>query len=141
MGVTATSHKVIVNLLDAVCEAAEREGVAVRGIQKAGEDSACAHPSIECTGSNPRVPAALGDGANLAAGTVWLWARPEMAGSVDVLFVDEAGQISLANVLAAPTPGSSWRRRGGCTPTCARSPRSCSTTDGSRHGSSWRTRR
>jgi AAA domain/RNase_H superfamily len=43
-----------------------------------------------------------GDGkARIVAGTVWLWARPEMAGSVDVLFVDEAGQMSLANVLAA----------------------------------------
>ena len=33
-------------------------------------------------------------------GTAWLWARPEAAGAVDVLFVDEAGQMSLANVLA-----------------------------------------
>src|SRR5467141_2592919 len=39
--------------------------------------------------------------AQVAAGTVWLWARPEMADAVDVLFVDEAGQMSLANVLAA----------------------------------------
>ena len=38
--------------------------------------------------------------AQVAAGTAWLWAREEMAGSVDVLFVDEAGQMSLANVLA-----------------------------------------
>src|ERR1700721_1060398 len=29
-----------------------------------------------------------------------MWAREEMAGSVNVLFVDEAGQMSLANVLA-----------------------------------------
>jgi len=36
----------------------------------------------------------------LAAGTLWLWARDDMAGAVDVLFVDEAGQMSLANVLA-----------------------------------------
>jgi superfamily I DNA and/or RNA helicase len=41
------------------------------------------------------------DQAQVAAGTVWLWARPEMADAVDVLFVDEAGQMSLANVLAA----------------------------------------
>src|SRR5207245_3597206 len=39
--------------------------------------------------------------AQIIAGTVWLWARPEMANAVDVLFVDEAGQMSLANVLAA----------------------------------------
>ena len=47
------------------------------------------------------VRARLDDGrANLAAGTSWLWASPRMAESVDVLFVDEAGQISLANVIA-----------------------------------------
>jgi hypothetical protein len=35
-----------------------------------------------------------------AGGTAWLWARPEFEDAVDVLFVDEAGQMSLANVLA-----------------------------------------
>jgi len=39
--------------------------------------------------------------AQVIAGTVWLWARPELNATVDVLFVDEAGQMSLANVLAA----------------------------------------
>lgn len=29
------------------------------------------------------------------------WAREEFAHTIDVLFVDEAGQISLANVIAA----------------------------------------
>ena len=36
----------------------------------------------------------------MAAGTAWLWAAPEAAGAVDVLFIDEAAQMSLANVLA-----------------------------------------
>ena len=35
-----------------------------------------------------------------AAGTSWLWASAKVAGAIDVLFVDEAGQISLANVVA-----------------------------------------
>ncbi len=39
-------------------------------------------------------------GANLAAGTSWLWVSAKMSDAVDVLFVDEAGQISLANVVA-----------------------------------------
>jgi len=39
--------------------------------------------------------------------TAWLWAREEMANSVDVLFVDEAGQMSLANVLAASPSATS----------------------------------
>ena len=45
--------------------------------------------------------AVLERGANLAAGTSWLWVSDVMAGAVDVLFVDEAGQMSLAHVLAA----------------------------------------
>jgi uncharacterized protein len=36
----------------------------------------------------------------VAAGTAWLWARPGLADSVDTLFVDEAGQMPLAHVLA-----------------------------------------
>jgi len=36
----------------------------------------------------------------VVAGTPWLWARQDMADSIDVLFVDEAGQMSLADVLA-----------------------------------------
>ena len=36
----------------------------------------------------------------MLGGTAWLWAREDFAGAVDVLFVDEAGQMSLANVLA-----------------------------------------
>lgn len=36
----------------------------------------------------------------MLGGTAWLWAKEAAAGAVDVLFVDEAGQMSLANVLA-----------------------------------------
>lgn len=38
--------------------------------------------------------------AQVAAGTALLWAVPDAQNSVDVLFVDEAAQMSLANVLA-----------------------------------------
>ena len=37
----------------------------------------------------------------VVGGTPFLWARPELHEKLDVLFVDEAGQMSLANVLAA----------------------------------------
>src|SRR5207245_6491451 len=39
----------------------------------------------------------------LLAGTAWLFSREEMAGVVDTLFVDEAGQVSLADALALGT--------------------------------------
>jgi uncharacterized protein len=41
------------------------------------------------------------DAGRVAAGTAWMWARAEFADAVDVLFVDEAGQMSLASTLAA----------------------------------------
>ena len=101
VGVTANSHKVISNLLGAVCQAAGEQGADVRGIQKANARDGCADPRIDLATSNDAVAAALTSGrANLAGGTAWLWARPEMAGAVDVLVIDEAGQMSLANTLA-----------------------------------------
>ncbi len=38
--------------------------------------------------------------ADVVGGTAWLFSRPELAGTFDYLFVDEAGQVSLANLLA-----------------------------------------
>jgi predicted RecB family nuclease len=107
VGITGPSHKVIGNLLDEVCRAGRAAGVAVAGIQKADEEQRCASPEIR-PGGNDDVPAALADGsANLAAGTAWLWSREAMIGAVDLLFVDEAGQFSLASALAvAPAAAS-----------------------------------
>jgi uncharacterized protein len=48
---------------------------------------------------------ASGD-VHLMGGTSFFWAREDAAGSVDVLFVDEAAQMSLANVLAVSQAGS-----------------------------------
>jgi uncharacterized protein len=50
--------------------------------------------------SNKELFAALGTTAMVGAGTAWVWAAPEAFEIVDVLFVDEAAQMSLANVLA-----------------------------------------
>ena len=101
VGVTANSHKVISNLLGAVCQAAREEGIDVRGIQKANAADACPHLDIQPATTNAAVAAALAGGkANLAGGTAWLWAREEMTDAVDVLVIDEAGQMSLANTLA-----------------------------------------
>jgi uncharacterized protein len=44
---------------------------------------------------------------DVLGGTAWLWARPEFEKSVDVLFVDEAGQMSLANALAVSAAADS----------------------------------
>ena len=36
--------------------------------------------------------------SKIVGGTAWLFSRPEMIGEFDYLFVDEAGQVSLANL-------------------------------------------
>lgn len=101
VGITGPSHKVISNLLSEICRAA-REGGGTPGIvQKADDGGGCDDPMVTLVEDNDAVVDALTDGeVRIIAGTAWLWAREEMAGSVDVLFVDEAGQVSLANVLA-----------------------------------------
>jgi predicted RecB family nuclease len=99
-GISATSHKVIGNFLKAILEAAAEQDVEVRAIQKA-ERAEIDDPRLTVIDDNARVRDALAAGdCNLGAGTPWLWGREDFAGLVDVLFVDEAGQISLANVVA-----------------------------------------
>src|SRR6266545_4743813 len=101
VGITAGSHKVISNLLSALGKAAEQTGVKLNIIQKPNEVDGCKHRFVTQTDDNAEVLEKLQNGkAQVAAGTAWLWAREEFAGSVDILFVDEAGQMSLANVLA-----------------------------------------
>ena len=100
-GITANSHKVIRNLLDAVMVAAQERGIPVKAIQKCSErDFGESEYGIARAKSNGSLFTALARGIHVAGGTAWLWSRPEAAGAVDVLFVDEAAQMSLANVLA-----------------------------------------
>jgi predicted RecB family nuclease len=101
VGITAMSHKVIGNLLRAVLRAADEDDAVVRAIQHNPSGDVVEDPRVDKAAGAPDVRARLEAGqANLAAGTSWLWTSPHMAESVDVLFVDEAGQISLANVVA-----------------------------------------
>ncbi len=140
VGVTALSHSVIRNVLDAVQRPAwhktgsDRGGTGtivrldgdIRGGDVPGPGSGrsgavagiggapagvparnseveppVTEPLIVEVADNARIAEGLGCGeARLVGGTAWLWARPEVAGSVDVLVIDEAGQFSLANAVA-----------------------------------------
>jgi uncharacterized protein len=100
VGITAHSHAVIGNLIDAMCQRAAGRGMTLRIGQRA--DPGHPHLHAQATSmANGRLEQALRDGElDVAAGTSWLWSRPGLTAQVDTLFVDEAGQISLANVLA-----------------------------------------
>ena len=100
IGITANSHKVIRNLLDEVIVATDELGVSVQCIQKVPEPENNV-PRLQFTTDNGTLLAAIGTTCQVAAGTAWLWARPDAFQSIDVLFIDEAAQMSLADVLAA----------------------------------------
>src|SRR5207244_12002683 len=89
VGVTATGHAVIRNLLKAVADAAG-ESVGVKlGHKDERDGGVVAGPGVATFDNNEDALAALSSGAvNVLGGTVFLWARPEFASSVDVLFVD-----------------------------------------------------
>jgi uncharacterized protein len=101
VGITGPSHSVIHNVLGKVISRADELGVNRPRIgQRAGQDQSYLHQ--DATGlEHGALESGLRDGdLDIGAGTAWLWAREQFQGSVDTLFVDEAGQMSLANILA-----------------------------------------
>ena len=77
------------------------EGVEVRVVQKVTEDGRAASidRGVAVTKNNDDVRDGLPTGEfNVVGGNAWLWAPSTSDGLVDVLFVDEAGQMALANV-------------------------------------------
>ena len=99
VGITANSHKVVSLLLEEVVSAAGEEGLDISCVQKVRPDDPVGAGIVSFT-DNKGVLNALGSGAQVAGGTAWLWAPPDSADAVDVIVVDEAAQMSLANVLA-----------------------------------------
>jgi uncharacterized protein len=106
IGVTALSHKVIRKLLDDVVEAASEkniEGVRCLHRDNEGEESEGVAVARE---DNEEAWEALRIGkSNVVGGTSWLWSPEAAFEAVDVLFIDEAGQMSLADVLAVSQAG------------------------------------
>ena len=101
VGITAVSHKVISNLLHYACSEARAANIRLRAVQKANDTDGCPDQMVEQVGENEEILDVLRAGAvEVVAGSPWVWARGDMAASVEVLFVDEAGQMSLADVLA-----------------------------------------
>ena len=101
VGITGPSHAVIHNLISKVCDRAAARGSGQPRIgQRADRDNPFLHPSAEALSFDKLEQGVRDHELDVVAGTSWLWAREQFAASVDVLFVDEAGQLSLADVLA-----------------------------------------
>ena len=105
VGVAATSHKAIHNLLDEIQKTARKEGVAFRGLKKC----TAGNPETEYTSDAIKSAGEVRDFVTarrdvlLFAGTAWLFAHHDLDGAIDTLVIDEAGQVALADALAMGT--------------------------------------
>ena len=101
VGVTSNSHKAVVNLLKACGDAARRNGRKLVGLKVGDEpdkDLHSANPDLRYVKDTGAARAEYSGG--IIAGTAWLFSRPEWKNQLDFLFIDEAGQVSLANAVA-----------------------------------------
>jgi uncharacterized protein len=101
VGVASTSHKAIHKLLAEVESAAAELGLDFRGKKKASKgnrESEYEGPLVGNTYDNSECA-----DCELLGGTAWLFSDPTLDGALDYLFVDEAGQVSLADACAMGT--------------------------------------
>jgi uncharacterized protein len=104
VGVMANGHKAIHNMLHEIERVAATCRIPFRGVHKHSTRndgsqyvSELGTPAIVSLDDNPA--AETGD-FNLISGNGWLFAREGMMERLDYLFIDEAGQVSLADALA-----------------------------------------
>lgn len=105
VGVTANSHKVIHNLLRVIETRADEEHFSFEGIKKSSwssDETIYEGKYIENGGTNDDVFAAF-NRVSLIAGTAWLFSSLGGSQVLDYIVVDEAGQMSLANLVAVGT--------------------------------------
>ncbi|ABK45210.1 conserved hypothetical protein [Magnetococcus marinus MC-1] len=99
IGISSNSHKAINNLLSGIEKAAIQEGLTFRGQKKStaqNADSLFQGEMVENVYDSKNINL----DSDLIAGTAWLFARDEIDEALDYLFIDEAGQVSLANLVA-----------------------------------------
>ncbi len=97
VGVASTSHKAIHKLLDEV----EAAGIELNGVKKStGGNPESVYESEHITSSDDRHGCLA---APLTGGTAWLYAHQDLDRTLDYLFIDEAGQVSLADAVAMAT--------------------------------------
>jgi uncharacterized protein len=98
VGVMSLSHKAINNLLSKIEQVATSRSVRFQGIKIASDDEHCYRgPFIQSSNKNDE---ALDPAYSLVGGTAWLFSRDDLDKAFDYLFIDEAGQVSLADVVA-----------------------------------------
>lgn len=108
VGVTSLSHKAILNLLRAIQHEADAQGFTFTGLKRSRAGDPETEMESRCFVSSSKADACADPSFDLVAGTCWALSHGTVdlhtaERPIDVLFIDEAGQLSLADVLAAGT--------------------------------------
>ena len=101
VGVSSNSHKVVINILEACGVAMQECGSALKGIKVGGDPASsiyASNPGLRFVGLSGDAHDAYSSG--VVGGTAWLFTRQEWQNELDFLFIDEAGQVPLANAVA-----------------------------------------
>lgn len=100
VAVSSNSHKAINNLLAAVDKRMEESGCSYYGMKKVSRpEQAIESEFIENCTSDKTILVADPE-PQLVGGTAWTLAKAGFRNAFDYLFIDEAGQVSLANTIA-----------------------------------------
>jgi uncharacterized protein len=100
VAVSSNSHKAINNLLEAVEKRMAESGHSFFGMKKVSKaEQGIDSTNIENVGSDSAILDADPE-PQLVAGTAWTLAKSDFRNAFDYLFIDEAGQVSLANTIA-----------------------------------------
>lgn len=103
VGVSSNSHKAINNLLQEIEKVAQAQSFVFRGAKKSSrtdEDSLLNGRLIEDVFDNSGIYL---DRHQLIGGTAWLFSDAAFDQALDFLFVDEAGQVCVANLIGMGT--------------------------------------
>jgi len=100
IGITAVSHKAIRTLTVETIKKSREQKFKLHFVHKASKKSDNLPDKIIEVDKSDKARAALNEG-KVVCGTAWLWAEDDSREILDYLFVEEAGQMSLSQVLAA----------------------------------------
>jgi predicted RecB family nuclease len=98
IAISANSHQAIANLMLKVAQIATEQSISVKALKIGGEEDAKLK-AIECTWKKDFKSSKVNDYL-LVGATPFQFCKSEVIAQWDYLFVDEAGQMSLANLVA-----------------------------------------
>ncbi|MEO8660887.1 MAG: DEAD/DEAH box helicase, partial [Bryobacteraceae bacterium] len=97
VGIMSNSHRAVDLLLGHSVKAAHAKGLRFTAAKVGGEQDADGGEVQKCATAGDLFK--LDVVPDLVGGTAWLFSHPNAAGVFDYLFIDEAGQVSVANLV------------------------------------------